>query len=302
MATFCTRLSTLYDAGIPLTRCFGLLEESRSRELRLLAQAVRHDLERGATLTEAVRARRRRLPGFFIEMIAAGEEAGAVETVLRNLGDDYEAQVEHRRAVQKAVTYPICVVLAALVVIPIFRMVMLGASMEQVGMFLVRSLTPPITIVLFVSAWSHFVPMRPTQSALAARIRSMSWIVRNFDLANALRALAALYASGLPLARCLERAAAISANPGLRKTLNQAVGKVRNGATLAESISAWRGFPRDTLNLLAVGEQSGKLDSALSHAARALRDAAAHRLRMWLISLESLLILALGFMIVVGAL
>ena len=82
--------------------------------------------------------------------------------------------------------------------------------------------------------------------------------------------------------------------------LQRAGRSVADGATLYESLSTWRGFPRDTLNLIRVGEQSGKLDSALDHAARALREAAAHRLRIWLVSLESILILALGVWIAAG--
>ena len=199
LASLCTRLLAMFEAGIPPARCFALIEESESRDLRRLARAVRNDIEHGATLAEAVRARGRALPAFFVEMIAAAEEAGALETALRSLADDYEAQVAHRRAFQQALTYPICIAVAAVVVIPMFSMVMLGASARQAGIFLARSLIAPAMVLSVWSAWNHFGPTRPSRAGMRAPLRNVSWIARTYDMANALRALAALYASGLSL-------------------------------------------------------------------------------------------------------
>ncbi|MBI5091589.1 MAG: type II secretion system F family protein [Candidatus Hydrogenedentes bacterium] len=292
----------MYEAGIPLARCFELLAETRDRNLRDLARRIRDDLEHGATFAEAVRARSRVLPRFFVEMIAAGEEAGALETVLQHLATEYETQIANRRALTLEVTYPLCIVAAALYVIPLFRMAMLGATAWQMGMFLARSLSGPLTLLALYSAFTHLKPTRASAPGTAGVIGRFSAIARALDMANALRAMAALFASGLSVPRCLEKTASLTTNSKLRSTLLNAIPLLRQGASLSEALATTRALSRDTLNLIAVGEQSGKLDTALKKASTLLRDAADHRLRIWLISLESILILLLGLAIVGGAL
>jgi type IV pilus assembly protein PilC len=279
----CRQLATSYDAGIPIMRSLELVSRNqKDKNIREVMTRMHASIGNGSTLAEAVRAEKKYLPTFFIELLATGERGGKIDVMLRDLAQYFEDQLELRRETIRAMTYPLIQLILgwfaltfALGLIAQLKGLFasqgrsdfdLGTYFEQYLRFqgvsmLVVAVVFAVCVVLsraglFGYIWGLF----------ATYLWPMSRVTRMFGLARFFRSMSLLIGSGLRIDHCIENSAAVTANPYMQKELLKAVPLVKDGHTLVEAFADVNVLLPQSREMLDIGETSGQLEAALRKA------------------------------------
>lgn len=303
MVSFTRGIAQGEHGGVPVRRMLALMIASRtSKRWREVLQSLIDHITEGATFTQAVRQQSHAFPPVFPALVEAGERAGALEDVMRDLQIEYEHRIAVRRKMIQNIAYPAAVLFALFVVIPfIVRIAGLlagGTSGMQLlrfggmlwGVFLLK-------VAIVVAVWQLLRRWKRTglaQGDLVLRLPFTGKVVRHLALSRALRTFATLYASGIGLPECAMHAARATGNPRLEGELMQAVPRLKEGATLAEAFARIKVLPEEARAILRVGEESGKMDEVLRKAAQWLYDEAVYLLDKHTILLEPVAMLLLA--------
>lgn len=299
MALLCHELSTTYEAGLPIVRSLSLLADgSPSRAMRRSLRRLASDIERGATLADAIHWQGRRFPTFFRELVAGGEVTGTLGPALRHLTAYYEDRVALQRRILTMLTYPFVVFVCAVFVIPLFELYAKSAfglaPRDAPNEFLLHSvLTWGVNIAILV-ALVRLGILNAVWSVVGTYLPPFSDITRHFALGRFFRALALFLESGFGAAKSVEHAAAVSGNAFIRRRLLRALPAVRRGEPLSEALAATRYVGAQSLMMLAVGEESGKVDETLAKISHYHIEDGLFRLRTRLLAL--LILAIMGFM------
>ena len=275
LVPLCRQLSTSFNAGIPIIRALDLVaDNTRDRRACTVLREMSDQIQEGATLGQAARTHAKYLPPFFIELIASGEVGGRLDAMLADLADYYEDRLDIRRKAVAAAIYPTLQILFAWFLGTWALGWIKGFSF---GM-------EPFDLGNYFAAYLRFQGIALTVFALLfaacvvlARLGILKWIsgwfstfiwplatvTRWFALARFFRSLSLLIASGLPITECIKRAAGVVGNPYIERDLLQAVPLVKEGTSLVGAFAGSRFLTPTAREMLAVGEQSGELDTAL---------------------------------------
>jgi len=284
MVPLCRQLSASYHAGIPLVRSFELLaQEQRDPKIRRLLLTMRDDLKRGDTLAAATRQQSRYLPEFFIQLMAAGEQSGTLDTMLKDLGEYFEDRLKIQRSVARALVYP-SIQLTFAWFLGTFAFRMLGALEVFIQEIFGEGSGSPFDFRTFLTDYAWFQAKAMllfgvifaicvilsrmglfgyVWGAFATHIWPISTVTRKFALARFFRSMALLIGSGMRIDHCIENSANTTTNPYIQKDLKQAIPIVRDGGTLVEGFAGSRYFTPTAREMLLVGEESGNLEGQL---------------------------------------
>ncbi len=317
------QLASLVTAGLPLAQALAVVQDQAEKpRVRDLLAAIRGDVVSGMTLASAFARHPRDIPELDRALIAAGEQSGDLGTVLMRLADHIERRSALKAKVTAAFVYPAIVTTVAVLVVTALLVYVVP---QIVGVFAqTRQKLPFLTVALigtsnFIRAWGWLVAIvlvvvavitrrvlkQPgPKRAWHARLLTLPLagpLVRRADLARFSDTLAILVGAGVPILRALLAARDTMSNVVLRDTVDAAIVRVREGASLSRALRPPRGergeFPPVLLNLIASGEATGKLPDMLERAATSQSDELERR-TLWLTSLlEPLLVLAMGAMV-----
>lgn len=276
MAVLCRSLATTCGRGIPIGKCLDLLAGTRRGCVGVAALRVSDGIRRGATLREALRAQQGVFPEFFVEMVSCAEIAGAEETVFGELAEYYEKGLRANRAIIQMLTYPMLSVVVATVILPFVRgyaiLAFGGGNGAGTGFlpyswrFLLGWVPMIVEIALLVIVYRvlrRFGVIQKVSAVVGFYFWPLSSVVRKLAMARFYRAMAILLRNGLGLARSIERAAAVTVNPLIRKELVLVAPRVQQGLTLAEALNESSFVTRSDLALIETGEHTGKLDETM---------------------------------------
>jgi general secretion pathway protein F len=291
LAIMTRQLSTLVGAGLPLVRCLSALTEQVENEgLRDVLAEVRERVNEGASLADALGHYPRIFSELFVNMIRAGEQAGALEIVLKRLADFTEGQTDLRNKVLYAMLYPLVVlgigfamvIFMFAVVIP--KIIVLFEQTRQVLPLLTRIM---IAISGFVQGWWWLILLLlgAGATALSRYLRTPAgreWrdqnllkvpvignLARKLAISRFSKTLATLLMSGIPLLRSLEIVERVVNNTVLARAIEMARSNITEGATIADPLRQSGVFPPFVIQMIASGEQSGDLEFMLEKAAEA---------------------------------
>ncbi|HYY24284.1 MAG TPA: type II secretion system F family protein [Candidatus Udaeobacter sp.] len=316
---FTQELSTLLAAGLPIDRSLSLLGnliegEEFATTLRNLLEAVRAGKSLAASMAEHPEV----FPKLYTNMIRAGEAGGILESVLRYLADYLEGTLALREDIKSALIYPMILATAAggsLVVLFLYVIPRFSAIFKDVGKAL-----PWITkaVIGFSQALAQYGWMvllliiialvggiyywrtpegRAEWDRLSLRVWLLGDLVRKFETARFARTLSALLKGGVPLLEALGTVQGVVGNRLLARAISQVQVRVREGKGMARPLSESGLFPPLALNMIAVGEETGKLEGMLAEVA-GFYDQEVKRTTKRLTSLlEPILILAMGLVI-----
>ena len=317
------QLASLVTAGLPLAQALAVVQDQAEKpRVRDLLAAIRGDVVSGMTLASAFARHPRDIPELDRALIAAGEQSGDLGTVLMRLADHIERRNALKAKVTAAFVYPAIVTTVAVLVVTALLVYVVP---QIVGVFAqTRQKLPFLTVALigssnFVRAYGWLVAVVLVLAAIVTRRvlkqpgPKRAWhawlltlplagpLVRRADLARFSDTLAILVGAGVPILRALLAARDTMSNVVLRDTVDDAIVRVREGASLSRALRPPRGtrgeFPPVLLNLIASGEATGKLPDMLERAATSQSDELERR-TLWLTSLlEPLLVLAMGAMV-----
>jgi type II secretory pathway component PulF len=317
LLTFTRQLAGLLKTGVPILRALRTLREQTSdrRMIRMVSE-LEDRVRNGVMLSDALSAFPRIFPPLFVGMIRAGEAGGAVDEILRRLAQAQEDEDEVRGKVQAALAYPGLVLFLGIVSV----VVLLTYFMPKIAELFVHSpqaLPWPTRFLIGASAvlvrhgiWVLLGVMvlgvaamgiwrsaagRQTVDRILLRLPVIGRFLRDADLARLARTLALLIETGVPIQRALDLSAGALRNSVLRQDIG-AVSRntVQQGGTLAAGLKQQPRIPLFLTHLVAVGEESGRMEEALTEAARFYNLELTTGVRLITNLLEPLLILLVG--------
>jgi general secretion pathway protein F len=312
-------LATLLRAGLPLDRALEILIGlADAPPVAALLQGIRDDVRGGKSLSQALDARREIFGRFYVNIIRAGEAGGALGTVLARLADTMERNKELRESVISALIYPtilISVAVLSLMLILAYVVPQFEQTFAQAG----RALPLPTQVVIFlgtgVKQWWWAIAALVVLAVLWMRRRLRDPVVRGrwdarilrapligdvmtkVETARFARTLATLLANGVTLLSGLAIVRDTLANSVLANALDGVISRLREGKGFARPLGDTGVYPKLAVQMILVGEESGRLEEMLNRVAEVYDREVAMAIKRFLAVLEPALILSLAVMI-----
>lgn len=322
MALFCRQLATLINAGVSLVRSLAVLErQTRNPRLKYIIHQLNRDVEDGMPLSRAMAKFPRVFSNLFIGMVRAGEVGGVLDETLNRMATFLEKDVELRRKVRSALTYPAVVMLFALGiviflsvwVVPKFMKFFedIGVSEEKfpaITLFMKRFSEFLITkypfiiggVIAFVIAVMLFIRTRFGKKVydwIKLKVPILGPINHMVVLARFSRTFGTLMSSGVPILQALDTTAGAIDNEILSRAILDTRNSIREGERIAEPLERSRLFPPMVVHMVAVGEETGALDQMLQKVADFYESEVDARLAALTSILEPVIIVMLGFVV-----
>jgi type IV pilus assembly protein PilC len=286
VAIFTRQFSVMIDAGLPLVQCLEILgSQQESKVFKRSLLQIRQDVESGSSLADAMRKHPKVFNDLYTNMVAAGEAGGILDTILQRLAAYIEKAVKLNGQVKSAMIYPASVISIAIIVIavilwkviPVFASLFTGLGAQLPGptvfvMNLSNFLVDYWWLIglLIVATWVFITQYHKTYKGrrvldgLLLKAPVLGLLLRKISVARFCRTLATLTASGVPILDGLEITARTSGNAIIEDAIMATRKAVEEGKTISEPLGDTDAFPSMVVQMIAVGEQTGALDSMLS--------------------------------------
>ncbi|WP_050455237.1 type II secretion system F family protein, partial [Candidatus Burkholderia verschuerenii] len=286
VTAFTRPLSGLLRAGLPLAGALDMLADAGTRGgLPRIVRAVARDIVQGMPFSAALALHPAAFDALYCQLVAVGEVAGALPTVLTRLADDRERAASQRAKLRAALTYPVMMLLLSLAitaglligVVPTFKTIFdgFGAALPAPTRF-VLALSDGVTrhalpfaalcagVALVVARRLKQSPQaRERADRIALKLPLAGALLRSLAVARWSRALGTLLAAGTPLSDAFDSLAHATGNRVFDQATVEIAARLHNGERLAAAMRALGCFPQDVVQPIAVAEESGSLDTML---------------------------------------
>jgi len=291
LVVFTRQLSTMINAGLPIVRALYVLsEQATNQKLKEVVVQVRKDVEAGLALSEALDKHPEVFSRLYVEMVRAGEIGGILDGVLPQVAHQLENDQELRRKIKSAMTYPIVVLVLAVLaasfmlifIVPIFaRMfedlggtlplptrVAMGISDILAGIWGVFVYAGLGAAVFGFLRWKNTEEGRRIWGRASLRVPfKIGDVIQKVALARFARTLAALSAAGVPILQAIEITATSSGNWVIENALLKSRDAIREGLPIYRPLEDEPVFPPMVTRMIAVGEETGDIDGMLAKVA-----------------------------------
>lgn len=286
IAVMSRQLATMVGAGLSLLRALTILaEQTENKRLARVLDEVRTDVERGSSLSEAVGKHERVFPAVMIHLVRAGEIGGFLDRSLESVAGTFEADVKLRGTIKSALTYPVIVLIMAVVatiamltfIVPVFQKMFasLGGTLPLPTLILINishnmAWILPLLIVLsiaFVFWWrrnGHRDEVRAVVDPLKLKLPVFGMLMRKVAVARFTRNFATMTGAGVPILQSLDIVGQTSGNYVIEQALKRMQDSVRAGHSIAEPLAREPVFPSMVTQMIAVGEDSGSMETMLN--------------------------------------
>ncbi len=286
VVVFARQFSTMINAGLPLIQCLDILQaQQENKTFKKMLRQIKETVEGGSTLADALGKYPNVFDELFVNMVAAGETGGILDTILNRLSEYMEKAMKLKKRVKSAMTYPIIVLCIAVLVIGVI-MVFVIPVFEKMFADFGGALPGPTQIVvnasrlvrdnilymigafvLFVFAFKRYYKTEKGRALVddyVLKLPVFGLLLRKVAVAKFTRTLGTMVSSGVPILDALDITAKTSGN----KTVESAIYRVRSGIsegrTMADPLAESGVFPSMVCQMVAVGESTGALDAMLS--------------------------------------
>lgn len=289
LAVMSRQMATMIGAGLSLIRTLGILaDQTENKELARVLGIVGSEIEHGLSLSEAMAKHPVIFPPLMIHMIRAGEAGGFLDTSLTGAADNFEADVKLRDTIKSALTYPVIVLIMAIVavigmlifIVPVFEQMFAGLGGElplptQFLVMLSRSmiwLGPilAVSLVVFTVWWranKHTVRVRSVVDPLKLKLPVFGMLFTKVAVARFARNFSTMMASGVPILQSLSIVGDTSGSYVIEQALKKVQESVRQGKSISGPLALEPVFPSMVVQMIAVGEDSGSMEVMLSKVA-----------------------------------
>jgi len=319
LAAATRQLATLIGAGLPLVEALAALAEQTERErLRRALAQIRHKVTEGHALAEALAEHPQIFSPLYVNMVRAGEASGALDIVLARLADYQENQARLLGKVRSALTYPLIMLvlgssilffLVSYVVPKVTRIFQetqqqlpaLTVALIVLSGFVARwwwlLLLLAVTLVAGLRSYARTESGRERADRLTLRLPYAGGLVKKLAIARFARTLSTLLASGIGLLQALDIVKSIVDNTVLAGAIENARDAIREGHSIAPPLRESGLFPPLVVHMVAVGEQSGQLETMLGKAADAYDNEVDNAVSALTTILEPLMIVFMGLVV-----
>lgn len=324
LSLFCTQLSTVLKAGVPLVAALDMLrQQTEHKRLKAVINDVYEKIQAGSSLSAAFGDHAERFPDIFISMLEAGELSGNLDEVLYRLGITFEKDYKLKKKVKSALTYPKILSIFALIVVigllvfmvPTFTSLYESFDQELPGPtqfllnlsgFITSNWIMLLILIAVIIALVKVYSSAPAGKLQLAKLKLNMPIFGKLNVkiisARFTRTLSTLLSSGVALTTSLEVTARAVGNVVLEKGLLFAADQIQEGQSLSSSLSGLNIFPPMVINMVQLGEESGMLESFLSKTADSFDSDAEDALTQMTGMIEPLVIILMGGMVMFIAL
>ena len=285
VAVLSRQLATMVNAGLSIIRALAILtEQTESKALAAVVQQVKADIEHGLSLSQAISKHPKVFPPVYLSMVRSGETGGMLDEVLLRLAVTLEKQLELRRRIRSAMTYPIaigCIIVLIVTAMLAFVVPMFEGMYRDLG----GTLPAPTRLLIAVSdiltsywwavgatsaaavvgvrRWGATPAGRYSLDRLMLKLPVFGRLIHKTAIARFTRTLSSLIRSGVPIMESLDIVGDTAGNAVVRTATADAKDRVRVGESLSASLAGHDVFPEMVVQMMAVGEETGALDDML---------------------------------------
>jgi type IV pilus assembly protein PilC len=289
LSIFSRQFATMVNSGLPILRALAILaDQTESKELTKVLTDVRIDVERGASLSQAMAKHPKAFNNLYVAMIRAGETGGVLDSVLLRLAENLETEVSLRHKIKSAMTYPV-VVLIMVTLILAAMLLFIVPQFEKIYSSLGSKLPLPTRLLLGVSElvrkfwylwtlfWIGFIIFfrrykktergRAQIDAIKLRVPVFGSLFHKTALSRFSNTLGILLKSGVPILQALDIVKETVNNVTISRAVSDVQSSVKEGESIARPLSKHAVFPPMVVQMLAVGEETGSVDAMLEKVA-----------------------------------
>ncbi len=286
LAIFTRQFATMIDAGLPLVQCLDILSTQQENQgFKKVLLKVKEDVESGSTFADALGKHPRFFDNLFVNLVAAGEVGGILDTILARLAAYIEKAMKLAQKIKSAMVYPATIVGVAVVVtlvlllyvIPIFSKMFtdfggdLPAPTKMVialsdytkKYFLVLVVFVVLVGVLF-KRYYNTDNGRRTVDRLLLRLPVVGSLLQRIAVARFSRTLGTMVSSGVPILEGMDIVAKTAGNKIIEEAITRARMSISEGKTIADPLAEAKVFPAMVVQMVGVGEATGALDAMLN--------------------------------------
>ncbi len=319
---FTRQLATMIDAGLPIVQCLEVLAtQSPNKKLRGVVRQLKDEVEAGSTFTDALRKHPKLFDDLFVNMVAAGEVGGILDSILHRLSGYMEKAMKLKSKIKGAMIYPATIVTVAVGVTAILLIFVIPVFAELFSSF-GQALPAPTQFVInlsnFTIAYFHYMFGVLTAVGIASRqfyrteagrltfdhmflqLPVFGDLIRKSAVARFTRTLSTLVSSGVPILDALAITARTAGNKVVERAVLATRVSISEGRTIAEPLAQSKVFPPMVCQMIAVGETTGALDAMLQKIADFYEEEVDNAVANLTALMEPLVILFLG--VVIGGL
>jgi type IV pilus assembly protein PilC len=293
IALFCRQTSTLLNAGIPLADCLEIISnQMTNKRLKLIITEISSDVQKGLPLSDAMK-KQNVFPEILVNMVAAGEVSGTVDTVMTRMANSYEKDCAIQRRIKGAMVYPLILAIVAIAAVVYITTSVLPKFVE---MFESSGIELPAITKLLISISGFLISYwyllfgclvgivagiiyflrtefgRNLFDLLKLRIPLVSKLNIKIISVRFTRMMGSLLASGIPLIQAFEYLSIVVDNEIVKEKVLKARDDIGKGSELTEAIIRMGVFEPMLINMVKIGEESGKLDAIMDNTAEIYDD------------------------------
>jgi type IV pilus assembly protein PilC len=290
IALFTRQLATMMKAGVPLLQSFEIVSKGAANPaVQKLLTEIKTEVETGSALAAAFRKYPLYFDALFCNLVAAGEQAGILETLLDRLATYKEKILAIQSKIKSAMFYPIAIIAVAFIITAVIMIFVIPAFKEVFTNFGADLPAPTLLVMAisdwfvsywyiifpviigaiwgFLEAWKRSLPVQIFMDRMMLRMPVFGDLVRKSSIARWTRTLATMFAAGVPLVEALESVGGAAGNYVYLQATRQIQGEVSTGTSLTVAMQNANVFPSMVLQMCAIGEETGALDSMLGKVA-----------------------------------
>ena len=290
VALFTRQLATMMKAGVPLLQTFEIVGRGHENPaVSKLLLEIKSDVETGSSLSQAFRKFPLHFDQLYCNLIGAGEQAGILEALLDRLATYQEKMIAIKSKIKAALFYPVAILIVAFIITCVI-MIFVIPAFKQVFTSFGADLPAPTLIVMAISdffveywwlifgsiggglyaffyTWKRSEAMQFTMDRILLRVPLFGPLVKKSVIARWTRTLSTMFAAGVPLVESLDSVAGAAGNYVYKVATKQIQSEVSTGTSLTSAMQNSQIFPNMVTQMVAIGEESGALDSMLGKVA-----------------------------------
>ncbi|GAA3623176.1 type II secretion system F family protein [Microbacterium awajiense] len=319
LAVFSRQMSGLLNAGLPLMRTLTvLIEQTTDRTLQPALIQVQADVEAGSSFSAALARHPQTFPPLMLSIVRVGESGGFLGSALKSIADNYQREAELQNKIRAAVTYPIIVLIIAVVgviamitfVVPVFESMFagIGSSLPLPTQILVTLsknmwwvipllVVVVLALVIWYRANKHTEQFRKTVDPIKLRVPVFGKLTTKIAVARFARNLSMMLNAGVPIIQALGIVGQASNNWKIEQAVRDIQESIRQGRSFAAPLAKSGVFPAMVPQMVSVGEESGTLVDMLASIADFYEDEVETATSQLSSTIEPLLIVGLGVII-----
>ncbi|WP_407343047.1 type II secretion system F family protein [Pengzhenrongella phosphoraccumulans] len=285
LAIMARQLATMINAGLSLIRALGILaDQTENKALAKTIGQVRTDVETGSALSIALGKRPAVFPPIMVNMVRAGEVGGFLDQVLESIAQNFESEVKLRGKIKSAMTYPVMVFIMAILatvgmllfIVPVFAGMFAGLGgqlplptqilVNMSAVMKVAAIPMAIVLVIFSSWWGknkHKHSVREKVDPIKLKVPIFGTLFQKIAVSRFTRNFGTMIHAGVPILQALDIVGETSGNLVIEKAAKDVGESVRRGESLSGPLSKHPVFPPMVVQMMAVGEDTGALDTML---------------------------------------